>query len=177
MSMTRQAKEGAVASLVERLTRAKGGLVASFVGLDVKSVDEIRSALRKENVEYRVVKNTLMKRALAGRPIESLSKAFVGPTAIALTYTDEVAKLGKAFKELTKKFDKLQVKAAFIEQEVLHGEVVETLASLPTLDEARAQLLGVINAPATQLLAQLNAPASHLVGVIEAKRKKDEAPA
>ena len=174
MGMSRQAKEEAVHGLTDRLDRAKGGLVANFIGLNVASVDEIRSELRKAEVEYKVVKNTLMKRALSGRPIESLGDVFVGPTAIALTYSDEVGKLGKAFKELLKKHEKLEVKAAFIENEVLTGDVVETMASLPTLDEARAQLLGVINAPASQLLAQLNAPASHLIGVIQAKKEKDE---
>lgn len=174
MGMSRQAKEEAVHGLVDRLDRAKGGLVANFIGLDVASVDEIRTELRKADVEYKVVKNTLMKRALAGRSIESLSESVTGPTAIALTYSDEVGKLGKAFKELTKKFEKLEVKAAFIEDEVLSGDVVETMASLPTLDEARAQLLGVVNAPAAKLLAQINAPASNLIGVIKAKEEKDK---
>ncbi|MBX2814070.1 MAG: 50S ribosomal protein L10 [Myxococcales bacterium] len=174
MGMSRQAKEEAVTILADRLDRAKGGFVASFVGLNVASVDEIRSELRKADVEYKVVKNTLMKRALTGRAIEGLGPAFVGPTAIAFTYSDEVGKLGKAFKELVKKYEKLEVKAAFIEDEILAGDVVETMASLPTLDEARAQLLGVINAPAAKLLAQINAPASNLVGVIKAKEEKDK---
>lgn len=174
MSMSRQAKEEAAQALAERLDRAKGGLVANFIGLNVASVDEIRSTLRKEGIDYKVVKNTLMKRALAGRGIEKLGEVFTGPTAVALTYSEEVGKLGKTFKELAKKFDKLEVKAAFIEEEVLEGDVLETLASLPTLDEARAQLLGVINAPAAKLLAQINAPASNLIGVIQAKKEKDE---
>lgn len=174
MGMSRQAKEEAVQTLTDQLDRAKGGLVANFIGLKVAEVDEIRTALREAQVEYKVVKNTLMKRALGGRSIEALGEAFTGPTAVALTYSEEVGKLGKVFKELVKKFDKLEVKAAFIEEEVLHGDVVETLASLPTLDEARAQLLGVINAPAAKLLAQINAPASNLIGVIQAKKEKDE---
>ena len=174
MPMSRQAKEEAVATMNDRLERAKGGLVASFIGLKVKQVDEIRTILREAGVEYKVVKNTLMKRALAGRPIEKLSEKFVGPTALALTYSDEVGKLGKAFKDLVKKYDKLEVKGAFIEDDVIDGDAVEVMASLPTLDEARAQLLGVINAPAANLLAQINAPASNLVGVIQAKKEKDE---
>lgn len=174
MSMSRQAKEEAVQALTDRLNRAKGGFVASFIGLNVASVDEIRSELRKAGIEYKVVKNTLMKRALSGRPIEKLGEAFRGPTAIALTYSDEVGKLGKTFKDLVKKYEKLEVKAAFLEDDVLQGDVVEAMASMPTLDEARAQLLGVINAPAAQLLAQINAPASNLIGVLQAKKQKDE---
>lgn len=177
MGMSRQAKEENVAALTDRLDRAKGGLVANFIGLNVASVDEIRATLRAADIDYKVVKNTLMKRALDGRSIEKLGDVFTGPTAIALTYSEEVGKLGKTFKDLLKKFDKLEVKAAFIEDEVLSGDVVETMASLPTLDEARAQLLGVINAPAAKLLAQINAPASNLIGVIQAKKDKDEAAA
>lgn len=174
MPMTRQAKEDAVSSLVEKLQRAKGGIVASYVGLDVASVNTIRDKFREIGVEYRVVKNTLMKRALAGTDIEGLGKLFVGPTAVALKYDDELGALGKAAKGLSNDFEKFEVRGAYVNEQILEGDVLETLSKLPTLDEARSQLLGVINAPAAQLLAQINAPASHLIGVIQAKQKKDE---
>ena len=115
------------------------------------------------------------KRALAGTAIEALSEKFTGPTAVALKFDEEFGTLGKAAKDLAKKFEKFEVKGGYIEEEILEGDVVETMAALPTLDEARAQLLGVINAPAAKLLAQINAPASNLIGVIQAKKDKDEA--
>ncbi len=174
MGMSRQAKAELVTELTERLDQAKSALVVNFSGLDVASVNEIRNTFREAGVEYKVVKNTLIKRVLAGRAIESISAAFKGPTAVAFKNDDECGKLGKAAKELVEKFEKFEVKAGYIEDEVLAGDVVETMASLPTLDEARAQLLGVINAPASKLLAQINAPASNLIGVIQAKKKKDE---
>jgi large subunit ribosomal protein L10 len=148
--------------------------VASFTGLDVASVTEIRSKFREAGVEYKVVKNTLMKRALSSTAIAHLGDAFTGPTAIAFKYDLEVGKLGKIAEELTKKYDKFQVKAGYIEQDILTGDVVGTMAALPTLDEARAQLLGVINAPAAKLLAQVNAPGSQLAGVIQAWKDKQE---
>ena len=174
MPMNRDEKQSAVQDLTDKLERAKAAVVAGFTGLDVASVNEIRAAFREAGVEYKVVKNTLMKRALSGRPIEKIGEAFRGPTAIAFKFDDEVGKLGKAAKELAKKFEKLEIKGGYIEGDVLEGDVVETMASLPTMDEARAQLLGVLNAPASKLLAQLNAPGSHLVGVIQAKKTKDE---
>jgi large subunit ribosomal protein L10 len=115
-----------------------------------------------------------MKRALAGTAIEKLAAVFQGPTAVAFKYDDEAGKLGKAAKELVKKYPKFEIKAGYIEEDILDGDVVEKMASMPTLDEARAQLLGVLNAPAAKLLAQLNAPAQQLVGVIKAKQEKDE---
>lgn len=175
MPMNRQAKESAVEDLSDKLSRAKSALVASFQGLTVADVHEIRGAFRAIGVEYKVVKNTLMKRALTGRSIEALGAAFVGPTAVALKFDDEAGRLGKVAKELTKKFEKLQIKAGFVEDDVLSGaNVVDTMAALPTLDEARAQLLGLFNAPAAKLLAQINAPGSNLVGVVQAKKQKDE---
>lgn len=174
MPMNKDEKQNAVADLTDKLERAKAAVVAGFSGLDVASVNEIRGAFREAGIEYKVVKNTLMKRALSGRTIESIGAAFSGPTAVAFKFDDEVGKLGKIAKDLAKKFAKLEIKGGYIEDEVLEGDVVETMASLPTMDEARAQLLGVLNAPASKLLAQLNAPGSHLVGVIQAKKDADE---
>ncbi len=174
MPMNRESKETMVADLSEKLERAKGALVANYTGLDVAADTEIRRAFREAGVEYRVVKNTLMKRALDGRAIEAIGAAFTGPTAVAFKFDEEVGKLGKVAKELVKKFEKFEVKAGFIESDVLEGDVVEKMASMPTMDEARAQLLGVLNAPASKLLAVINAPASNLAGVIQAKQKKDE---
>lgn len=175
MSIHRQEKADAVNDLSERLSRAKAALVADFTGLNVAAVTEIRRALRAVAVDYRVVKNTLMKRALSGTKRAAISDAFTGPTAVAFKYDDEVGKLGKVARELTKKFEKFKIKAGFVEDDVLPGpNSVETLASLPTLDEARAQLLGVVNAPAAKLLAQINAPASNVIGVVKAKQEKDE---
>ncbi len=174
MPMNRESKESMVADLADKLSRAKAAVVANFSGLDVAAVNEIRSAFREVGVEYKVVKNSLMKRALNGSAIESLGEAFTGPTAVAFKFDDEVGRLGKVAKDLAKKYEKFEVKAGYIEEEVLSGDIVSTMASLPTMDEARAQLLGVFNAPASQLLAVLNAPGSNLVGVIQAKQQQDE---
>lgn len=174
MSMNRQAKEAAVTELEGRLSRAKAALIANYSGLTVAAVSEIRRVFRDAQVDYKVVKNTLIRRVLKGSAREKLSDVFTGPTAVAFKYDEEFGTLGKAAKELAKKFAKFEVKGGFVENEVLQGAgAVDTMAALPTLDEARAQLLGVINAPAAKLLAQLNAPASHLIGVIHAKSEKD----
>jgi large subunit ribosomal protein L10 len=175
MPTNREIKEAAVNELLDRLGRAKAAIVANYQGLTVATVMEIRRTFRAAGVEYKVVKNTLMKRALAGSKREKIGAVFTGTTAVAFKYDDEVSKLGKAAKDIAKKFEKFQVKAGFVENEVIEGaKAVDVMASLPTLDEARAQLLGIINAPAAKLLAQINAPAQQIVGVIKAKQEKDE---
>ena len=173
--MDRNQKSEAVKDLTERLSRAKAAIVANYQGLNVASVMEIRRAFRTAGVEYKVVKNTLMKRALLGTKREKIGEAFTGTTAVLFKYDEEIAKLGKAAKEIAKKFEKFKVKGGFVEDDVIAGErAVEVMAALPTLDEARAQLLGIINAPAAKLLAQINAPAQNVIGVVLAKKEKDE---
>ena len=173
MPMTREAKEAAVANLTDTLGRARAALIFDYSGLDVASVMDIRRAFRDAGVDYRVVKNTLMKRALAGTPIEALSKSFSGTTAVAFKFDDEFGKLGKTAKDLAKKHKSFEAKAGYVEEDVINeARALDVMAALPTHDEARAQLLGVINAPAANLLAQINAPASNLIGVIQAKVDK-----
>ena len=174
MAMTRQAKEEMVGSLSEMLDKARAGLVFNYQGLNVEEVTDIRRKFREADVQYKVVKNSLMKIALNGRSVEGLSSQFKGTTAIALKFDDEYGKLGKTAKDLAKQYEKLEAKAGFVEDDVIgDNKALDVLASLPTLDEARSQLLGVLNAPASKLLAQLNAPASKLLAVIEAKIEKD----
>jgi large subunit ribosomal protein L10 len=174
MTTIREGKEAAVNEINDRLKRAKAALVADFSGLTVANVMEIRRAFRTVGVDYKVVKNTLFKRAISGSAREKIGEVFTGTTAVAWQYEGEVSKLGKAAKDIAKKFDKFKVKAGFVENDVLIGEKsMETMAALPTLDEARAQLLGMFNTPAAKLLAQLNAPAQQICGVIKAKEEKD----
>jgi large subunit ribosomal protein L10 len=174
MPMNRESKESMVTELSDKLSRAKAAVIADFAGLDVAAVNEIRDAFREIGVEYKVVKNSLMKRALIGTPIEALGASFKGPTAVAFKFDEEFGLLGKTAKAMVAKHEKFEVKAAYIEEDILTENIVATMAALPTLDEARAQLLGVFNAPASQLLAIFNAPGSNLLSVIKAKQEKDE---
>jgi large subunit ribosomal protein L10 len=175
MGMNREAKQVVVDDLSDRLGKAKAALVANFQGLNVAAVTDIRRMFRAAGVDYRVVKNTLMKRALAGTAREKIGTHFTGTTAVAFKYDDEIGRLGKAAQEIKKKYEKFQVKAGFVEDDVIDGEkAADALASLPTREEVRATLLGLINAPAAKLLAQINAPASNLIGVVQAKKEKDE---
>lgn len=175
MAMTREAKEAQIAQFQDMLSRSTAALVADFSGLNMEATSQIRRKFREAGVDYKVVKNTLIKRALKGTPQESLSEVFTHTTAVAFLYEDEYGKLGKTAKELAKTYDKFKVKAGFVGEDIMkEPSALDTMASLPTMEEARAQLLGVINAPASKLLAQINAPAQHVVGVLQARADKLE---
>src|SRR5882672_11390576 len=99
--MNKDEKAAQVADLTDKLKRAKAALVANFSGLNVAAAMDIRRQLRNAGVEYKVVKNTLMKRALEGTKRAKLSDVFTGTTAVAFKYDDEIGKLGKAARDLT----------------------------------------------------------------------------
>ena len=124
------------------------------------------------SVEYRVVKNTLLKRAVAGTSLEVLAEHFKEMSAIVLASEPVIAaKTAFDFKKTNENF---KIKGGFVEGQKLSSKDVEALSKLPTQAEMRAQLLGVINAPAAKLLAQINAPAQQICGVVQAKIDKEE---
>jgi len=152
--------------------KVESAILTSVQGLTVAEVSDLRRRLHDAGVHYRVVKNTLAKKAIAGTPLEAVAKDFKTVTAVAWSDTDPVApaKVITAFK---KDLEKFVVKAGYQGGIRLDQKGVEALAKMPSMDELRAQLLGVINAMPAKLLGQINAPAQHLAGVVQAKHDKD----
>ena len=140
-----------------------------YQGLNVGAVTLLRDKLREAGVEYRVVKNTLVRRALEGRDwADGLAEALTGMTAVAWSY-EEPGSAAKVFKEFSKK-NKLQVKAGVVEGSVLDASaVLSQLAAMPGRDELRAKLLATLQAPAQQLLQLLSAPAQNFVFLLTAR--------
>jgi len=169
----RTEKENVVAELSARLKGVAGVFLADFRGLTVLEVHELRKLFRKAQVEYQVVKNTLVKRAIAGTPLEALKEHLKGTTALAIAKVDAVG-AAKAALDFAKTNEKFKVKVAFVEGQTLLADGIKALSSLPSQSEMRAILLGMINTPAAKLMAQFNAPAQNLVGVLQAKVEKDE---
>lgn len=171
--MLRSKKEEQVAFLREALADVEGLVVTGMQGLTVAEISDLRRRLHEAGVQYKVVKNNLFKRVAAEGDLNVVADAFKGPTAIAWSTTDAVAP-AKITVEFQKDVSKFEIKAGFVSGNKLDVAQVEALSKLPSLDELRSKLLGTVNGVAAKLLAQINAPASHVVGVIEAKRKKDE---
>lgn len=173
--MERTAKAEAIEVLKGRFQKMTSAVFLDFTGMTVEEVSKLRDAFRAKGVEYKVVKNTLVKQALSGEAWGAgLGKALKGMTGIAWSY-EEPSVAAKVVKDFKRDNEKLQVKAGVLEGQVLDAKSVEnTLANMPGKDEARAMLLAQMIAPAQRFVMLLNAPAREMVGVLAAKQRKDE---
>src|SRR6187431_922759 len=156
MAVTRAEKESQLASLEGALKGAETAILVDYKGLNVPQVTELRRQLRAVKAQYKVVKNTLAKRALSGTTFEPLSQHFQGTTAVAYTASDPVA-LAKTLTTFAKTTPAVAIKAAVVQGRAIKaGEVVE-LANLPGKAELYAKLLYLLQAPMVQLVSVLNA--------------------
>ena len=173
--MNRSEKEAIVAEVAERAARATAMYFADFTGLTVEEATQLRAEFRKAGVEYRVVKNTLAKKAL--EQVTGYDRVFeklVGPTGIAFSYDDAVAP-AKIIKKFSDKSGKLKLKAAVLEKVVFDGSRLDELSKLPTRAELMAGVLGCIQAPMTGIVGAIGAVVRDLVNVIDAIEKKKAA--
>jgi large subunit ribosomal protein L10 len=172
--MNRTEKQTLISSLHEEFGRSPHAVLVDFRGLSVPAVTEFRRRVRRAGSRYRVVKNTLARRAAVGTPIETLSDFFVETTGIAYTSTDPVA-LAKVLVDFMKENPSLVVKAGIVSgSQRLDASGVKALSTLPGLPELRARLLGLLMAPATQLTRLLNTPAGQMARVLKAHQEQVE---
>ena len=165
-------KQEQVAELKEKLGRASSVVVADYRGLDVFAVNALRAKLRATgSCEYRVVKNSILRRASEGTGVASIAAHFKGPTALALAFGDPVA-LAKVLVDFAKQHEVFQLRAGVLEGKALDKTELATLATLPGLNELRAKLVGLLQAPAQKLVMVISAPAAQLARVTEARSKK-----
>ena len=157
--------------LSDKFTRAKGVIVAEFNKLDVDTVNQLRRKLRDGKVEWKVLKNTLAKRAAKGTAVEKISDDFVGPVAAAISYDDVVAP-AKILSEFVKNLDTVKIRSGVVQGQKIDKAGVMALAKLPGLNELRATILSMLNQPATKLLRTIKEPSGALVRVIKAKSEK-----
>lgn len=169
--MLKSEKEILIKELSDKFTRAKGVVVAEFNKLDVDTVNKLRKKLRDGGVEWKVLKNTLAKRAAKGTSVEKVSDDFVGPVAIAISYDDVVAP-AKILAAFVKGLETVKIRSGVIQGQKIDAAGVQALAKLPGLNELRSTILGMINQPATKLLRTIKEPSASLVRVIKAKSEK-----
>jgi large subunit ribosomal protein L10 len=173
--MLRSEKEAAVQVIKDRFEKMTSAVFLDFAGMTVEQVTKLRDQFRAKGVEYKVVKNTLVKQAVSAESWSSgLAAVLKGMTGIAWSY-EEPSAAARVVRDFRKEVDKLKVKAGVLDGTVLDAQAVEfQLATLPNKDEARAMLLAQMMAPAQTFVRLLNTPARDFVGVLAAKQRKDE---
>lgn len=166
MGMSRAQKEAEVQDLQERFSNDEIIVVAHYSGLTVSDLNDLRAKLREQGARFKVTKNSLAKLAVKGTDFEHLSDMFTGPTAIASSQ-DPVA-AAKVAHNFAKDNEKLVILGGGLGAQVLDIDAIKQLASLPSLDEIRSKLVGLLVAPQTKLAGLMQAPARELVGVTKA---------
>jgi large subunit ribosomal protein L10 len=171
--MNRAERQSAIDEIRTRFDRMVSAVFVDFNGMTVEEVSKLRDELRKSGVEYRVVKNTLVKHAIKDRPYAAqVTQILHGMTGIAWSY-EEPGAAAKVLKNLVKENQKLKIKAGLVETTVLPpSQVEDTLATMPGKDELRATLLATLLAPAQNFVALLNAPAQNFAYLLDAQRRK-----
>jgi large subunit ribosomal protein L10 len=171
--MDRAQKSEAIETLKGVFDGAGAVVVTHYMGLTVAEMTDLRGRLRKEGATLQVVKNTLAQKALAGANGEAGDALFKGPVAIA--YAPDPVSAAKVVTDYAKTNDKFTVVGALMGQAVLDQKGVGALATLPSLDQLRGQIIGLLNAPATKIAGVLQAPAGQLARVFNAYATKDAA--
>ena len=172
--MDRAHKAEAIETLKSVFADSGAVVVTHYMGLTVAEMTDLRGRLRKEGASLKVVKNTLVQKALGGVAGEKGDALFKGPVAIA--YGPDVISAAKVVTQYAKDNEKFSVVGGLLGQTtVLDQKAVSALATLPSLDQIRAQLIGLLNAPATKVAGVLQAPAGQLARVFNAYATKDAA--
>ena len=174
MALRLEQKQAIVAEVNEAAKSALSAVLSDYRGLTVAEMTEMRAKARANGVYLRVIRNTLAKRAIEGTEYECLNDAFVGPTMVAFSQEDP-GSAARLIKDYAKELDALEVKALAIGGELLEASQLDRVATLPTRDEAIAQLMSVMQAPVIKLARTLNEVPGKLVRTVAAVRDQKQA--
>lgn len=174
MAITKQRKEEVLATYRDWLKRSQAVILVEYTGAKMKDMDNIRAKVREAGGEFHVVKNTLVRRAFTDNGMTLPEDFLAKSTAISFAFTDPAA-TAKALSDATKNMEFVKVKGGFLSGQMLDSAQMKALANLPPLPVVRAQLLGVLQAPAGKLVRTIAEPARSLAAVFRAYSEKAQA--
>jgi large subunit ribosomal protein L10 len=169
-----EAKQQITEDLHDRFARSAIIVLTDYKGLDVTSINELRRKLREANIEYQVVKNTLLVRAAEDTEIALIKDHFKGPSAVAISYDDPVAP-AKVLTQFAKENDKLEIKVGVLNGKVLDVQAIKALAMLPSREVMLAHVLSTINAVPTSFVRVLAEVPRSMLNVLTAIKDQKEA--
>ena len=169
-----QQKQGIVEDIKAKFENCQSAILIDYRGLTVEEVTDLRNKFREAGVEYRVLKNTMIRRAVDALGMEGLDSVLEGPTAVAFGMEDAVA-TAKIISEFIKKTNKTEIKAGVLEGKVVDVAAVNALASLPSREVLVAKVLGSMNAPITGFVTALSGNIRNLLYVLNAIGEKKSA--
>ena len=172
--MKLEAKQIITEDLHDRFARSAIIVLTDYKGLDVTSINELRRKLREANIEYQVVKNTLLVRAAEDTEVALIKDHFKGPSAVAISYDDPVAP-AKVLTQFAKDNDKLEIKVGVLNGKVLDAQAIKALALLPSREVMLAQLLATLNAVPSSFVRVLAEVPRSMVNVLTAIKDQKEA--
>lgn len=174
MALNLEQKKAVVSELAKVAGDAHSAVAAEYRGLTVEQMTQLRKNARDGGVYLRVAKNTLVRRAVSGTSFECMTDQLTGPLIFAFSMEDP-GSAARVIKDFAKDNDKLMAKVVSIDGQVFDGAGLEKLASLPTLDQARSQFLGLLKAPAEKFVRTLAEPQAKFVRLLAARRDQQEA--
>ena len=168
--MNKEQKKNYITEMTANFENSEAVLVTHYQGLTVKQLDELRKQMRKQGIQFKITKNRITKLALEKTKCKDLANLFTGPTAVALS--KDAISTAKILTKFSKENNNLKILGGIMGKEILDVSAVANVATLPTLNEARAKIIGILRSPAQKIVSILLAPASKIAILALEKSKK-----
>jgi len=168
--MNKEQKKNYISEMTANFENSEAVLVTHYQGLSVKQLDELRKQMREHGIQFKITKNRITKIALEKTKCKNLANLFTGPTAVALS--EDAISSAKILTKFSKENNNLKILGGIMGKDILDVAGVAKVATLPTLDEARAKIIGILRSPAQKITSILLAPASKIAILALEKSKK-----
>ena len=168
--MNKEKKQNYIKEMSTQFDKSEAVIVAHYQGLTVKQLDELRKQMRDQGIQFKITKNRITKLALEKTKCKDLANLFTGPTAVALS--KDAISSAKILTKFSKENENLKILGGIMGKDILDVAGVQNVATLPTLDEARAKIVGILRSPAQKIASILLAPASKIAILALEKSKK-----